>query len=195
MERPLLQPVQSLLQALTKPDPEIPNQLLSTFTTNPKPIAHEHGLPQLAPFLGRTFTGQDGIRTYFDLLASHLEIKNMVFEPEKSWVVDEGCMAVALRGTATFIWKETQQAWDETFAYRIKVARDVSDTPQNGCLAVSEYQVWADTGAAYLARMGKLEELLKSRDGGDLNGRGMTSSKDNNTGTLGGGLSVYGSCG
>lgn len=160
MERQLLQePVQDLLDAFKNPDPEDPDQLLSTFTTNPKPLAHEHGLPQLAPFLGRSFQGQEGISTYFDLLSSYLDIENMTFEPEETWIVDESCMAVSLRGTATFIWKQTQQAWDETFSYRIKVAEDVSDDAEkHGSLKVSEYQVWADTGAAYLASLGELQK-------------------------------------
>lgn len=158
----LLKPVHNLLQALTHPDPTNPNQLFTTFTTLPAPLAHEHGLPQLAPFLGRRFTGQDGVRTYFDLLSSLLSIKNMVFEPEESWVVDESCMAVSLRGTARFGWKETRQAWDETFVYRIKLAVDGGDGPGKGRLAVCEYHVWADTGAAYLARLGRLGDLLES---------------------------------
>lgn len=198
----LLEAVQSLLQALANPDPKIPDQLLSTFTTNPKPLAHEHGLPQLAPFLGRCFTGQDGISTYFNLITSYLEIKNMAFGSEESWVVDESCMTVALRGTATFIWKETRQAWDETFAYQIKLAEDMSDDPgKKGSLKISEYQVWADTGAAYLASLGKLGQLLRSDS--EHHGEGIyvdfdndvKRMKDDGKGTLGGGLSVYGSCG
>lgn len=141
----LQEPVQSLLKALTNSDPKIPNHLLLTFTTVPKPLAHEHGLPELAPFLGRSFIGQDGVSAYFELLSTHLDIESMKFEPEESWIVDESSMAIALRGTATFIWKDTQQAWDETFAYRIKVAEDESDTEKKGSLRVSEYQVWADT--------------------------------------------------
>ncbi|KAJ5780379.1 hypothetical protein N7457_005539 [Penicillium paradoxum] len=125
----LLKPTQALLEALTNPDPTNPNHLLSTFTTIPTPVVHEHGLPQLAPFLGRPFTGQDGIAAYFDLLSSLLSVRNMLFEPEESWVVDESCMAVSLRGTATFVWKETRQAWDETFVYRIKLAVDSSEDP------------------------------------------------------------------
>lgn len=160
MERQLLQePVQDLLHAFTNPDPEDPDQILSTFTTNPKPLAHEHGLPQLAPFLGRSFHGQEGISNYFGLLSSYLEIENMTFEPEETWIVDESCMAVSLRGTATFTWKQTQQAWEETFFYRIKIAEDVSeDSEKHGSLKVSEYQVWADTGAAYLASLGQLQK-------------------------------------
>jgi hypothetical protein len=176
----VLEPVRYLLQALTNPDPNIPNQLLSAFTTSPKPLAYEHGLSQLAPFLGRSFTGQDGISAYFDLLSSHLEIKDMAFEPENSWIVDESCMAVALRGTAMFIWKETRQAWEETFAYRIKLAEDVSEDPEKqGSLKVSEYQVWADTGAAYLARLGKLGELLKSDSESERQDKGIYVNFDN----------------
>ncbi|KAJ5372753.1 hypothetical protein N7517_004759 [Penicillium concentricum] len=161
----LLKPIQSLLEALTNPDPTNPNKLLSTFTTSPKPLAQEHGLPQLAPFLGRPFTGQDGVATYFELITSLLSIKNMVFEPEESWVVDESCMAVSLRGTATFGWKETRQAWDETFVYRMKLAVDSGSV--EGRLAVCEYHVWADTGAAYLARLGRLGDLMESKSGGE----------------------------
>jgi hypothetical protein len=146
----LLKPIHAFLEALTNPNPKDPNQLLSTFTT----------LPQLAPFLGRQFTGQDGIATYFELLSSLLSIKDMVFEPEESWVVDASCMAVSLRGTATFVWKQTQQSWDETFAYRIKLAADGGGSGETGRLAVCEYHVWADTGAAYLARCGRLGDLM-----------------------------------
>jgi hypothetical protein len=199
----LLEPVRSLLRAFANPDPNNPNQLLSAFTTSPKPLAYEHGLPQLAPFVGRSFTGQDGISTYFNLLSSHLEIKDMAFGPEESWIVDESCMAIALRGTATFIWKKTGQAWDETFAYQIKLAEDVSDDPgKKGFLKVNEYQVWADTGAAYLASLGKLGELLKYDVEDEHQGEGIyhfdndvKRAKNDGKGILGGGLSIYGSCG
>jgi hypothetical protein len=162
----LLPPIHALLKALTTPDTP-PTTLLSTFTTSPSPVAHEHGLPQLAPFLGRPFTGQEGVKTYFNLLSTHLSIKNMVFEPDEDWVVDESCMAVSLRGTATFVWRETGQGWNETFVYRIRLAVDCSG--DGGRLAVCEYQVWADTGAAYLARIGKLRDVLGEglRDEGD----------------------------
>ncbi|KAJ5922036.1 hypothetical protein N7516_009739 [Penicillium verrucosum] len=163
----LLNPIHTFLEALTNPSPN-PNNLLSAFTTSPKPLIHEHGLPQLAPFLGRPFTGQDGIATYFEVISSLLSIKNMVFEPEENWVVDTSCMAVSLRGSATFGWKETRQAWDETFIYRIQLAVDRPGSGSGsgeGRLAVCEYQVWADTGAAYLARLGKLGDLVGSKDG------------------------------
>ncbi|EKV19042.1 Transcription elongation factor, TFIIS/CRSP70, N-terminal, sub-type [Penicillium digitatum] len=161
----LLNPIYALLKALANPSPTSPKDLLSTFTTLPKPLVHEHGLPQLVPFLGRPFTGQDGIETYFKLISTLLSIKNMVFEPEENWVVDASCMAVSLCGSATFVWKETQQAWDETFVYRIKLTVDSGSA--EGRLAVCEYQVWADTGAAYLARLGRLGNLSGSQGSGD----------------------------
>ncbi|KAE8307410.1 hypothetical protein BDV41DRAFT_53880 [Aspergillus transmontanensis] len=125
--------------------------LLSNFTQNPPPTALEHGLPQLAPFLGRPFTGQEGLERYFGLLAELLTIEKMEFEAEEKWVVDERAMAVSLRGEARFRWNETGQAWDETFAYRIGLAEE------GGEVKVVRYEVWADTGAAYLARVGGLK--------------------------------------
>ncbi|KAJ5766751.1 uncharacterized protein N7511_004367 [Penicillium nucicola] len=155
-------PIQTLLQALTNPPKSNPlDALLATFTIDPAPKCHEHGLPQLAPFLGRTFTGQNDIATYFNLLSTHLEIHNMVFEPEDEWAVDESRLAVCLRGRATFAWKGTGQAWDETFVYRIKLAEELSLAQgKKGAWRVCEYFVWADTGAAYLARLGRLGDLL-----------------------------------
>ncbi|KAJ5548810.1 hypothetical protein N7513_006044 [Penicillium frequentans] len=148
-------PIQSLLATLVTPNPI--STITSTFTTQPAPIVHEHGLQQLAPFLGRTFTGIDGISEYFNILMKTLEIKSMTFEPESNWLVDDTNMAVCLRGTARFTWQETSQSWDETFVYRIALAKDTSeDEEKRGRLLVSEYKVWADTGAAYLARIGEL---------------------------------------
>lgn len=140
----------------------------------------------------------------------------MTFEPDDDWLVDDSCMAVSLRGTATFTAKATNQAWDETFIYRIALARDQSEDPEkNGRLLVWEYQVWADSGAAYLARLGRLGELL-SVDGGrggvegihvgadgdgdsKKDGRETRGSRDRKRSgcqdVLGSGLSVYGSCG
>lgn len=156
----LLDPVHALLKALIAPTNTPITTLLSTFTTLPNPIIHEHGLPQLAPFTGRTFTGQDEIARYFELLTEYLSISKMTFEPDDAWLVDQSRLAVCLRGSATFTWKSTRQAWDETFVYRIVLAEDLG--PGAGpapALKVCEYRVWADTGAAYLARRGRLGEL------------------------------------
>lgn len=85
----------------------------------------------------------------------------MNFEPDTAWIVDEASMAVCLRGNAKFVWKSTGQAWDETFVYRIVVAEDAGGKG----LKVQEYRVWADTGAAYLARLGRLGELVTVGNG------------------------------
>ncbi|KAJ5111003.1 hypothetical protein N7532_001538 [Penicillium argentinense] len=177
----LTEAVQHFLNALTASPPSTPN-LLKTFTTNPRPLIHEHGLQQLAPFLGRTFTGSEGVTRYFEILAQYLSIEKMGFESEDAWVVDEESMTVSLRGSARFVWKETGQAWDETFFYRLGLARDEGE----GKVAVCEYRIWADTGAAYLARIGRLEDVLAGDSLGKEQGQ-----KD----VLGGGLNVYGSCG
>lgn len=57
---------------------------------------------------------------------------------------------VFVKGQATFTWIKTAQSWDETFTYSL----DFDDE-----LKVTDYQVWADSGAAYLARLGKLDDL------------------------------------
>ncbi|KAJ5820287.1 hypothetical protein N7474_005878 [Penicillium riverlandense] len=214
----LLEPVLSLCNAFTTHAPV--STLLSTFTTQPTPLVHEHGLPQLAPFLGHSFSGTDGVARYFELLADLLEITAVTFEPDDNWLVDDACMCVSLRGSATFKWKATGQAWDETFMYRLALATDVSSDPgKKGRLLVWEYRVWADTGAAYLARMGRLGELVTGEVGKgkgvvegihvpglgddvqkDVMGETETrSSRDRKRSgcqdVLGEGLNVYGSCG
>ncbi|KAJ5460065.1 uncharacterized protein N7458_001617 [Penicillium daleae] len=249
----LLAPIHTLLSALTSPptSPTYISTLLSTFTVDPLPTIHEHGLPQLAPFLGRSFTGTDGVARYFELLCEYLTISGMTFEPEEAWLVDDACMAVVLRGRGRFTWKATGQGWDETFIYRVAVAEEVSDTAGassgssgggsgsgdfgsgdgegvdmartgisraggKGVLKVVEYRVWADTGAAYLARYGRLVDLMGERGGvegiyfadggGDeqaeerkMEGRetrgSLSRKRSGHQDVLGSGLSVYGSCG
>lgn len=118
--------------------------LLSHFSTTQQPTVLEHGEPSLAPFLGRPFTGLDGVRRYFETVMTVLSYDDMVFS---EFVVDPETRKVALKGKARFTWISTNQSWDETFAYIVdfdqenKVIRD---------------QIWGDTGAAYLASKGKL---------------------------------------
>ncbi|KAJ6032253.1 hypothetical protein N7540_002985 [Penicillium herquei] len=154
----LVEPVKALLAAFTSSEP--PSSIASTFTTVPRPLIHEHGLPQLAPFIGRTFSGEEGISQYFEILSQTLNIHSMAFEPNFEWLVDIDNMCVTLRGTATFEWKDTRNSWSETFIYRISLRRDTSDNREkSGRILVNEYHVWADTGAAYLARFGKLNDF------------------------------------
>ncbi|KAJ5613606.1 hypothetical protein N7528_007260 [Penicillium herquei] len=155
----LVDSVNALLSAFTSSNPPIPS-IVSAFTTVPTPFIHEHGLPQLAPFLGHTFSGVEGISEYFETLSQTLNIHSMVFEPDPEWLVDLTNLCVTLRGTARFEWKDTKNSWSETFIYRIALATDTSDDQEKrGRILISEYQVWADTGAAYLARMGQLDRF------------------------------------
>jgi len=108
-------------------------------------IVYEHGLPQLAPFLGRRFDGLDGVRSYFDLIGECLTYSNMHFS---NFVVDPRTSQVSVRGEARFTWKSTGQSWDEVFTYVLAFDED---------LKVVKYEIWADSGAAYLARKGLLE--------------------------------------
>ncbi|KAF8897204.1 hypothetical protein BD779DRAFT_357420 [Infundibulicybe gibba] len=74
------------------------------------------------------------------------------------FVVDsEGCK-IALKGKGTFTWVSTGESWDETFAWML----DFDDEGR-----VTEYQVWADSGSAYLARIGKLREVKMGTSGGE----------------------------
>jgi len=107
-------------------------------------IAFEHGLPQLAPFLGRRFSGLDGVRSYFDLIGKCLSYSDMRFS---NYIVDAFTNQVSVRGEACFTWKSTGQAWDEIFTY-------VLGFDEN--LKVLKYEIWADSGAAYLASKGML---------------------------------------
>ena len=160
----LIQPVRALCTAFSSASP--PETLASCFTHTPPPLAHEHGLPALAPFLGRDFTGIEGIKRYFTLVASELSFEGMEFDDERDWVVDGVAMAVALRGRARFVCRATGEGWDETFAYRVGVGGE------RGALKVTEYRVWADTGAAYLARRGRLGGVLRGVDSDDGGGGG-----------------------
>jgi hypothetical protein len=111
-------------------------------------LVHEHGLPELAPFLGRDFRGSKGAREYFEAMGSCLSYEDMQFV---EFVVDSGEEGgrgkVAVRGQARFTWTETGQSWDETFVYILCF---------DSRAKLTWYEVWADSGAAYLARKGEL---------------------------------------
>ncbi|KAI4865865.1 hypothetical protein F4820DRAFT_418857 [Hypoxylon rubiginosum] len=134
-----------------------PDEILSHFSTAASPdgndvvVAYEHGLPELAPFLGREFRGRDGVREYFEVVASCLSYDGMRFA---DYVVDAAENRVAIRGTARFTWTATGESWDEVFAYALKF-----DDQRK----VVRYEVWADSGAAYLASKGELKELRGER--------------------------------
>lgn len=110
----------------------------------------EHGTPsERVPFLGRTFYGLDGIYDYFSLVSETLEYTNMSFS---DYSLDENLKIVTVRGTATFTWKATQKSWDEIFIYRIQLDTETGDD-ENDNNKIMIYEVWADSGAAYLASL------------------------------------------
>lgn len=120
--------------------------ILSFFSSTYEVTAYEHGLKQLVPFLGRTFTGTDGVKEYFTLLQTYLKYENMTF---KNYIIDATTDRVSVRGEARFTWSKTQQSWDEVFTYQLAFDQDGK---------VVSYDVWADSGAAYLASKGLLDD-------------------------------------
>ena len=105
-------------------------------------------MQQLAPFLGRSFSGPDGVKRYFTIIASLLSYDNMHFS---DYFADEQLKMVSVKGRALFTWKETSNSWDEVFTYRLQFDDE---------LKVKVYEVWADSGAAYLASKGELVGIL-----------------------------------
>ena len=205
----LLSPARSLCAAFSSSTSSSIPTLLSHFTRDPYPIAHEHGLPSLAPFLGRTFSGIDGVGRYFEVLGDELGFEDMEFDPEEQWVVDTETMAVVVRGRARFWSKKSGEGWDETFVYRLGMAEDVYEYEDGAGasaggsggkrgLKVQEYLVWADTGAAYLARMKRLEEEVVEKVQGKEKGTTRRSLDRKRSGcgeVVGSGMNAYGSCG
>ncbi|KAF5388000.1 hypothetical protein D9615_000093 [Tricholomella constricta] len=124
--------------------------LISHFSTTHQVTAIEHGEAFLAPFLGRVFTGLAEVQKYFETIASLLSYENMRFS---EFVVDPEARKAAMKGRAQFTWLSTGESWDETFTYML----DFDEGNK-----VIRYQVWADSGAAYLASRGKLDETRKN---------------------------------
>lgn len=121
-----------------------PSVILGHFSKSNNAFALEHGLPQLAPFLGRRFSGLDGIKEYFSLIGDQLSYEKMRFV---DYVVDAESSKVSVRGEARFTSKATGQGWDEVFTYVLGFDSDKK---------VEAYEIWADSGAAYLASRGEL---------------------------------------
>ncbi|KAL7627073.1 hypothetical protein AAE478_003849 [Parahypoxylon ruwenzoriense] len=133
------------------------DEILQHFSSSPSPedevLAFEHGHPSLAPFLGRPFRGLDGVRSYFSLVASLLDYEDMRFG---EYVVDAAEGRVTARGAARFTWRATGESWDEVFVYVLAFDADRK---------VRRYEIWADSGAAYLASKGKLREVEAEAEG------------------------------
>ncbi|TDL23173.1 transcription elongation factor S-II [Rickenella mellea] len=118
------------------------DRLLDYFSSSEIPFAYEHGLPIL-PFTGSKYEGTDGIRKYFETIASLLSYENMSFS---DYIVDAEVLKVSVRGQARFTWSSTSTSWQETFTYSLRFDQN---------LKVVTYEVWADPLAAYLASKGE----------------------------------------
>lgn len=140
----LLSAAQAFCDAFAQQKP--PGEIFKHFSKSDDVLALEHGLPSLAPFLGREFRGQEGLKQYFNLLSSLLSYENMRFS---NFVVDPELSKVSIRGEARFTWKSTEQGWDEVFTYVLEFDDQTK---------VLVYEIWADSGAAYLAREGLLKQ-------------------------------------
>lgn len=121
--------------------------ILSHFSKTREVSAIEYGEPSLASFLGRPFLGATQIKEYFLIINSLLSYERLTFS---EFLVDTETSRVALKGKGEFTWLGTQKSWEEVFTYTL----DFDDE-----LKVVRYQVWADTGSAYLARVGQLDQV------------------------------------
>jgi hypothetical protein len=121
--------------------------ILTHFSTMKAISVYEHGDCALAPFLGRSFEGVEGVKKYFETIGSLLAYDNLRFS---DYVIDPEVRKVMVKGQRKFIWLGTKETWDETFAYVLDFDEEAN---------VVRYQIWADSGAAYLARIGKLREV------------------------------------
>ena len=65
-----------------------------------------------------------------------------------NYIVDAEVGKVSVRGEAMFTNNKTGQSWDEVFTYVLEF---------DGDNKVKKYEVWADSGAAYLAARGELK--------------------------------------
>mmetsp|Transcript_773 Transcript_773/g.941 ORF Transcript_773/g.941 Transcript_773/m.941 type:complete len:224 (+) Transcript_773:203-874(+) len=122
------------------------NEVLDQFSTSDEVFCLEHGLQRLAPFLGRIFVGQEGVKQYFTIISDLLSYDDMKFS---DYIVDVDASTVSVRGEATFLWKSTGNSWEEVFTYRLRFDDEAK---------VLAYEVWADSGAAFLASKGLLHD-------------------------------------
>ncbi|KAF9644556.1 transcription elongation factor S-II [Thelephora ganbajun] len=138
----LLRSAESFCNAFANDKPV--EEILSHFSTTHSISCFEHGLPALAPFLGRAFTKP---AEYLDTVAKYLTYENMKFF---AYMIDAETRKVNVQGSARFTWIETHESWDEVFTYVLDFDHEAK---------ITDWNVWADSGAAYLAKVGKLKDL------------------------------------
>ena len=138
----LLKSAESLCNAFANKKPI--EDVISHFSTTHATSCFEHGLPALAPFLGRTFTKPE---EYLGIIAKRLTYENMKFF---AYMADVETRKVNVQGSARFTWAETSESWDEVFTYVLDFDHECK---------VTDWNIWADSGAAYLAKEGRLKDL------------------------------------
>eukprot|EP00435_Cladocopium_sp_Y103_P050973 s1426_g15.t1 len=117
----LLQRAQELCEAFAQR--KSLEEVLSHFSEDV--LLFEHGLCDLAPFLGRA-------RDYFELIGELLEFEDMSFSEA---------------------WARYGKSWQDVFVYRLRFDREGK---------ISAYEVWADSGAAYVSSMARKRLVLVS---------------------------------
>lgn len=145
--RNLVEATQAFCDAFAR-KADIPT-ILTHFSKIKTISAFEYGDRALAPFLGRSFEGEEGVKKYFEIIGSLLAYDSLKYS---ELIVDVEERKVGVKGQGRFTWLETRESWDETFAYVLDFDEDAK---------VVRYQIWADSGAAYLARIGNLREVQK----------------------------------
>lgn len=110
--------------------------------------AVEHGLGSmyLAPYVGQIFEGRSGVREYFGWKREIVKTISLRFE---EYVVDDEAGVVSVRCRGKFLWRETQNEWEEVSTARLTFG-------EKGM--VTKFEWWGDTGAAFLASRGKLRK-------------------------------------
>jgi hypothetical protein len=74
--------------------------------------------------------------------------------PDTEMFADAEAMKVSVKGKARFTWLSTGESWDETFSYILSFDSECK---------IKDYQVWADSGAAYLASRGGLNNAREQQ--------------------------------
>lgn len=110
--------------------------------------AVEHGLGSLylAPYVGQNFEGRSGVREYFGWKREIVKTISLRFE---DYIVDVEAGVVSVRCRGRFLWRETQNEWEEVSTARMTF---------NERNLVTKFEYWGDTGAAFLASRGKLRK-------------------------------------
>jgi hypothetical protein len=71
------------------------------------------------------------------------------------YFADDSSSKVSVKGKAKFTWNATGESWNEVFVYTLDLDEEAK---------ITDYQVWADSGALYLASKGELQKAKNSSE-------------------------------